>query len=130
MKNRRPRWEVAQFGSAEDLGATAHYADPAYYDLSYRSRRKDVDHYVRLGRLSGGPVLEFGVGTGRVALELARAGVSVVGVDRSGEMLASFEKKLEGESPGVRKRVTLVRADMRTIRLRRAFPLVIAPFNA
>lgn len=38
-------------------------------------------------------VLELGVGTGRIALELCRKGISVVGVDSSPEMLNQAEKK-------------------------------------
>ncbi|OLR91912.1 class I SAM-dependent methyltransferase [Actinokineospora bangkokensis] len=41
----------------------------------------------------GGPVLELGVGTGRVALPLARAGVKVTGVDVSEPMLAQLREK-------------------------------------
>jgi SAM-dependent methyltransferase len=114
---------------APDVGAIAHYEDPDYYDVAYRSRHDDVAYYVRLGRLSGGPVLEYGVGTGRIALPLARAGVEVTGVDLSAPMLAHLEKKLEAEPADVRRRVRAVRADMRTARLRRRFPLVIAAFN-
>lgn len=69
-----------------DAGALAHYADPAYYDKAYGRRRKDVDWYVRLAERVGGPVLEYGVGNGRVAIALARAGFGVVGVDLSPPM--------------------------------------------
>lgn len=41
----------------------------------------------------GGPVLELGVGTGRVALPLARRGVKVTGVDVSEPMLAQLREK-------------------------------------
>lgn len=97
--------------------------------MAYRSRRHDVAYYVRLGRLSGGPVLEYGVGTGRIAIELARHGVEVVGVDRSVAMLNALAEKLDAESRETRARVRIVRGDMRKVRLRRRFPLVIAPFN-
>lgn len=112
-----------------DVGAIAHYEDPDYYDVAYRSRHDDVAYYVRLGRLSGGPVLEYGVGTGRIALPLARAGVDVTGVDLSAPMLAQLARKLDSEPPDVKRRVRTVRGDMRTVRLRKRFPLVIAAFN-
>lgn len=120
---------ISSLGKAGDPGATAHYEDPTYYDQAYADRRDDVSYYVRLGRLSGGPVLEYGVGTGRVALALARAGIEVTGVDASAEMLAGFREKLRAEPREVRRRVKVVRGDMRTAALRRRFPLVIAPFN-
>lgn len=74
-------------------------------------------------------MLEYGVGNGRVALQIARSSVAITGVDLSAPMLADLRKKLRGEADVVRKRVTLVRGDMRQVRLRRRFPLVIAPFN-
>ena len=51
--------------------------------------RRDVPFWRRVARQAGGPVLELGCGTGRVSLPLAKAGVDLVGIDRSGEMLTS-----------------------------------------
>jgi len=117
------------YGRAGDAGATEHYEDPAYYDQAYADRVEDVRYYVRLGVAARGPVLEYGVGTGRVALELARASVAVTGVDISKAMLARFREKLATEPASVRKRVALVQGDMRRVALRSRFSLVIAPFN-
>ena len=52
------------------------------------------------------PVLEPGVGTGRMALPLAAAGVDVVGLDLSGPMLRELVAKRDGDG-----RVPLVRGD-------------------
>lgn len=117
-------------GRAGDYGALAHYADPAYYAKAYASRRHDVEYYLRLARASGGPVLEYGVGEGRVALPLIRAGLNVVGVDLSRPMLGRLDQRLAEEPAETRKRIRLVHGDMRKVRLARRFPLVIAPFNA
>jgi SAM-dependent methyltransferase len=117
------------FGRAGDRGSLAHYDDPAYYEKTYSSRRHDVDYYVRLARRTGGPVLEYGVGNGRVALPIARAGLELVGVDIARPMLKSFSERLRREPADVRARVRLVRGDMRHVRLKRRFRLVIAPFN-
>jgi SAM-dependent methyltransferase len=106
-----------------------HYDDPRYYDKAYRARTADVAYYRELAARHGGPVLEYGVGNGRVALELARAGLHVVGVDSSRAMLAHFEEKLADEAPALRTRLRLVRGDMRKKRLSARFGLVIAPFN-
>ncbi len=53
--------------------------------------RRDVPFWRRVAIGAGGPVLELGCGTGRVSLPLARAGVNLVGVDRSAPMLARAE---------------------------------------
>src|SRR5471032_3002534 len=50
--------------------------------------RRDVPFWRRIGLAAGGPLLELGCGTGRITLPLARAGVNVVGIDRSEAMLA------------------------------------------
>lgn len=121
---------IYDVGVAGDIGAQAHYADPEYYSRSYRDRRHDVDYYVKLARRAGGPVLEYGVGNGRVALQIARAGVALEGIDLSRGMLQDFEERLESEPLAVRSRVQLHHGDMRSTRLGRRFKLVIAPFNA
>src|SRR5260221_8845994 len=50
--------------------------------------RRDVPFWRRLTSGAGGLVLELGSGTGRLALPLARAGASLVGIDRSAAMLS------------------------------------------
>ena len=112
-----------------DAGALAHYSDPAYYTRIYKNRQHDVEYYVELGRATGGPVLEYGVGNGRVALPIARAGIEVHGVDLSRPMLDDLQKKLEKERPSVRELVHTTLGDMRSARLSRLFALVIVPFN-
>jgi SAM-dependent methyltransferase len=50
-----------------------------------------------LAELAGdGPALELGIGTGRVALPLAEAGIEVHGIDASEAMLAKLKTKLGG----------------------------------
>ena len=112
-----------------EAGSRAHYEDPGYYTATYRRRMADVIYYVNLALASGGPVLEYGVGNGRIALPLARAGIDVVGVDHSKPMLDDLRRRLREEPPEVRRHVKLVRGDMRSVRLRRRFPLVICGFN-
>jgi SAM-dependent methyltransferase len=121
--------QLDALGRAGDAGALAHYEDPLYYTKTYASRTRDVAYYVHLAELSGGPVLEYGVGNGRVALPVARAGIEVVGIDLSGPMLDDLDERLARETPAVRKRLRTVRGDMCRVRLRRRFPLVVAPFN-
>jgi len=111
------------------IGSEAHYGDGRYYDQAYRRRRHDVRFYVDLARQSGGPVLELGVGTGRVALAIAKAGVDVVGIDPMQPMLERAEQRRERLPRAARQRVELREGSLERLRLRRRFPLVIAPFN-
>jgi SAM-dependent methyltransferase len=108
----------------------AHYEDAERYDRTYRLRRHDVAFYREMAAEHGGPVLELGIGTGRVALAIARDGHEVVGIERMAPMLARLRARLATEPLAVRERIELVRGDIRRFRLEpRRFPLVIAPFN-
>jgi SAM-dependent methyltransferase len=113
-----------------EAGSLAHYEDPGYYAATYAERTADVAFYAALAVESGGPVLEYGIGNGRIAIPTAREGIAVVGIDHSRPMLDDLRHRLAHELPEVRRRVHAVRGDMRRARLRRRFPLVVAPFNA
>src|SRR5207244_13270823 len=59
----------------------------SHYDAWIAGFSDDVTFYVDLAHSSGGPIVELGVGTGRVAIPTARAGVPVLGIDASERML-------------------------------------------
>jgi SAM-dependent methyltransferase len=112
-----------------EAGSLAHYEDPQYYAATYARRTSDVAFYVAAAERARGGVLEYGVGNGRIAIPIARAGVPVVGVDHSVPMLSDLRARLVREPPEVRARLSFVRGDMRRLRLRRRFGLVLAAFN-
>jgi ubiquinone/menaquinone biosynthesis C-methylase UbiE len=90
--------------------------------------RRDIPFWRRLAVASPGPVLELGSGTGRVTFPLARDGVSIVGIDRSEQMLARAATRRRR----MRRRASihLVRGDIRHLPFpERTFPLVIAPYG-
>jgi ubiquinone/menaquinone biosynthesis C-methylase UbiE len=89
--------------------------------------RRDVPFWRNLATRAGGPVLELGCGTGRIALPLGRAGAQVVGIDRSDAMLARARQRVRRSK--LQARVDLVRGDIRHLPFRAAFPLVIAPYG-
>jgi ubiquinone/menaquinone biosynthesis C-methylase UbiE len=96
--------------------------------------RRDVPFWKRVAADAHGPVLELGCGTGRISLPLARAGVSLVGVDRSAPMLerarrrgAALQRRRGGHARG---RLSLVRSDIRTLPFEpAAFEMVLAPYG-
>jgi SAM-dependent methyltransferase len=112
-----------------EAGSLAHYEDPAYYSSTYARRTSDVAFYVAAAERARSAVLEYGVGNGRIAIPMARAGVPVVGVDHSAPMLSDLRSRLRLEPREVRARVKAVRGDMRILRLHRRFGLVLATFN-
>jgi len=75
------------------------------------------------GLAGGGPVLELGVGTGRVALPLAKRGIAVHGIDASRAMLDRLAAKPGGDA--VRATV----GDFTCIESDERFSLVYVVFN-
>ena len=79
----------------------------ATYDLLTEQANQqiagDVAFYLDCAKRFGSPVLELGVGTGRVAWALAEAGFDVVGVDRSKTMLDAARRKAEARNDAVRR---------------------------
>ena len=96
-----------------------------FYDLF--GEKPDVDFYKGQALLSRGRVLELGVGTARLALELARSGITVVGIDNSRDMLRVAKRKLAREPREVRRRIMLKRGDMRNLRLQGKFSMIYIP---
>lgn len=96
-----------------------------YYDLF--ASKDDLDFYRELAEKHGRVALELGIGTGRVAFELARRGINVWGVDKSKYMLDVARQKLKKEEPSVRKRVKLKLGDMQGFKLNRKFPYIYVP---
>ncbi len=71
----------------------------------------------------GGAALEFGIGTGRIALPLAERGVAVSGIDLSPDMIAQLRAKPGGDA------IPVVIGDFATAKVEGAFSLVYVVFN-
>jgi SAM-dependent methyltransferase len=99
------------------------------YDLEYGTMSSDLPFYVGLAKRTGGPVLELAIGTGRVAIPIAREGIPVYGLDSTPAMLGVLERKLEAE-PDLP--LGFVEGDMRDFDLTEhgPFPLVTCPARA
>ena len=73
--------------------------------------KRDVPFWRSLALHSGGRVLELGCGTGRISLPLGRAGVNLVGVDRSDPMLTRARTRVRRAR--LTSHVRLIRGDIR-----------------
>jgi SAM-dependent methyltransferase len=67
-----------------------------WHDVECGAYRADLPLWRELATQAGGPVLDVGAGTGRVALDLARAGHEVTALDIDGELLAELEARAGG----------------------------------
>jgi SAM-dependent methyltransferase len=67
-----------------------------WHDVECGAYTADLPLWRALARETGGPVLDVGAGTGRVALELARAGHEVTALDIDAELLAELEARADG----------------------------------
>jgi len=91
--------------------------------------RRDIPFWRRLALRAKGRVLELGCGTGRVSLPLARAGVSLVGIDRSPSMLARAVRRARALRHR-RNALTFVRGDVRALPFaHQQFSAVLAPYG-
>ena len=107
---------------------SSYDAIAALYDPWSRSVTEDVDFYVAEARKAGGPVVELGVGTGRIAVPTAEAGVAVVGVDSSERMLDICRDR--AEAAGVAELLDLRLGDLRRPPVTERVQLVTCPFRS
>jgi SAM-dependent methyltransferase len=112
----------------KDDAAAQYDAIAELYDGYPGNYLEDVLFYAEEAKRAGSPILEIGVGTGRLAFCLASVGLDVVGIDSSPAMLRLLEtkRKTVGGQPG---RVKALAADMRSFSLGRRFPLAICAFR-
>jgi len=107
---------------------TGYDAIAQIYDPWSRSVTEDIGFYVEEARRSGGPVVELAVGTGRIAVPIAQAGIRVIGVDLSAGMLAVARDY--ARTKGVSDLVDLRVGDLREPPVDERVRLVICPFRS
>jgi SAM-dependent methyltransferase len=98
------------------------------YDPWSRSVTEDVDFYVAEARKAGSPVVELGVGTGRIAIPTAQRGIRVIGVDSSEGMLEVC--RAHADKAGVTELLDLRVGDLRDPPVTERTALVTCPFRA
>jgi ubiquinone/menaquinone biosynthesis C-methylase UbiE len=97
------------------------------YDEWSAAMTADVGFYVKLASETGGPLVELAVGSGRVAIPVARAtGRRVIGIDTSQVMLAQARERAVAAGVDLDLRL----ADMRDISVDEPAGLIYCPFRA
>jgi SAM-dependent methyltransferase len=98
------------------------------YDPWSRSVTEDVGFYVEEARSVAPPVVELGVGTGRIAVPIAAEGIRVIGVDSSAGMLEVCRER--AELAGVAELLDLRPGDLREPPVPERVELVVVPFRS
>ena len=109
-------------------GVSVYDSIARLYDPWSVSVTEDVSFYVDEARRAGGPVVELGVGTGRIAVPTAAAGISVIGVDSSPGMLVVCRE--QAELAGVAGLLDLRLGDIAAPPVEERVRLVTCPFRS
>jgi SAM-dependent methyltransferase len=95
------------------------------YDAWAAHMTEDVAHYLSLASEAGGPIVELMVGSGRVAIEVAReTGKPVLGIDSSAAMLEVARERAAGLPLELRL------GDVRELELDEPAALIYVPFRS
>jgi SAM-dependent methyltransferase len=95
-----------------------------WHDLECGGYRADLALWRELAQSTSGAILDVGAGTGRVALDLARAGHRVTAIERDPILLGALTQRAQGMT------VCALAGDARTFQLRRRdFALCIVPMQ-
>ena len=95
------------------------------YDIWAADMTQDVDWYVELAEAAAEPIVELAVGTGRVAIEIARrTGKRVIGIDVTPRMLDVARARGAGLPLDLRQ------GDMRDLAIEEPVQLIICPFRS
>jgi SAM-dependent methyltransferase len=104
-----------------DSEAARHYDTPGTGMFAPDVLGPTVERLAALA--AGGRVLEFAIGTGRVAVPLMERGVPVTGIELSGPMIEQLRTKVDEQT------IPVVAGDMATLRVPGQYTLVYLVFN-
>ena len=97
----------------------------AWHDVECASYDSDLPLWRELAEERGGPVLDVGCGTGRVALDLAAREFEVLGVDADTELVSVLNDRARARALPA----TALAADARTLDLGAKYPLAVLPMQ-
>lgn len=99
------------------------------YDAIYNDFVEDVPFYQRIAEEAGGAVCELACGSGRVTVPLAKAGITLTGIDSSEEMLSTARARAEAAGISA-ERLSLLHGDMRSPPVNTEYSLVVIPLHS
>jgi SAM-dependent methyltransferase len=111
------------------FGDAAKYYDLLYADKYYGAESGFVRGVIERHTAGARTVLDLGCGSGRHAVEFAKSGMSVTGVDASSGMIAQARHRLADLPAELRERIVLVEGDVATYSTARANDAVVSLFH-
>src|SRR6516164_2985552 len=110
-------------------GDYSQYYDLFYADKSYAAEATFVGNVIRRHKPNASSIIEFGCGSARHAIEFARAGFSITGLDRSAAMIERGQSRINSLDPSLRRKIKLIRGDATLIKSSEAFDAVVSLFH-
>jgi SAM-dependent methyltransferase len=110
-------------------GDYASYYDLFYADKDYAAEAAFVGNVIRRHRPNAKSIIEFGCGSARHAVEFARAGFSITGLDRSAAMIERGQSRIAALDPGLRPNIKLVQGDATLVKSGERFDVVVSLFH-
>jgi|SRR5271166_645013 len=114
-------------GSDSESWFTNFY-NPILFDAGAGDKANEqlLDYYLWLVGNPTHPVLDIGCGTGRLTLQLAKAGVRVTGLDRSDEMMRHAKQKSRALPRSTRRLISFVKEELHSYKMPNSYGIAVA----
>lgn len=90
------------------MGKTLYNELAHYYDLTDGNKSDDIEFYSRLANECGGPILDYGCGSGRLTIALAQKGYVIYATDPSLELVQIMRYQLNKQPDFIQERVHII----------------------
>jgi SAM-dependent methyltransferase len=111
------------------FGDAAKYYDLLYADKDYAGECRFVRSVIKRHVERARTMLDLGCGSARHAVEFAKSGMSITGVDSSSGMIAQARNRLRNVPAEIRERITLAQDDVAIYRALQAYDAVVSLFH-
>jgi SAM-dependent methyltransferase len=110
-------------------GDYSQYYDVFYADKDYAAEAAFVGKLIRRHRPNASSIIEFGCGSARHAVEFARAGFWITGLDRSAAMIERGQSRIDTIEPALRPKINLMQGDAGLVKSSKLFDAVVSLFH-
>jgi SAM-dependent methyltransferase len=98
------------------------------YDVTTETNNKyELEIYKKHAAICKAPILELACGSGRILLDMARAGYNITGIDLSEDMLDLLREKISVLPNRIKSRIDIHCSNMKDFKFDKKFGLIILP---